>query len=133
MPPSGCLPVTVPLSARSLVGSLRSERWLAAWLIESAGERPEIIAVSKAELPGAEEVRNRLAAETGLDVLLFSSVTGQGLDEPACGTATMVSVVECGVVAAGGPVPTVRSCRISQTPSAATASPRATPREAWRP
>jgi GTP-binding protein len=44
-------------------------------------ERPEIIAVSKAELPGAEEVRNCLAAETGRDVLLFSSVTGQGLDK----------------------------------------------------
>jgi GTP-binding protein len=44
------------------------------------GERPEIIAVSKAELPGAEEVRDRLAAATGRDVLLFSSVTGQGLD-----------------------------------------------------
>lgn len=44
------------------------------------GERPEIIAVSKAELPGADEVQKRLAAETGRDVLLFSSVTGQGLD-----------------------------------------------------
>jgi GTP-binding protein len=44
------------------------------------GERPEIITVSKAELPGAEEVRERLAAATGREVLLFSSVTGQGLD-----------------------------------------------------
>ncbi len=44
------------------------------------GERPEIIAVSKAELPGAVDVRDRLAAATGRDVLLFSSVTGQGLD-----------------------------------------------------
>jgi GTP-binding protein len=44
------------------------------------GERPEIITVSKAELPGAAEVRDRLAAATGRDVLLFSSVTGQGLD-----------------------------------------------------
>jgi GTP-binding protein len=43
-------------------------------------ERPEIIAVSKAELPGAAEVRQRLAAETGREVLLFSAVTGQGLD-----------------------------------------------------
>ena len=43
-------------------------------------ERPEIVAVSKAELPGAAEVRERLAAATGRDVLLFSSVTGQGLD-----------------------------------------------------
>jgi GTP-binding protein len=44
------------------------------------GERPEIIAVSKAELPSAAEVQKRLAAETGREVLLFSSVTGQGLD-----------------------------------------------------
>jgi GTP-binding protein len=43
-------------------------------------ERPEIVAVSKAELPGAMEARDRLASATGRDVLLFSSVTGQGLD-----------------------------------------------------
>jgi GTP-binding protein len=43
-------------------------------------ERPEIVAVSKGELPGAEDVRSRLADETGGDVLLFSSVTGQGLN-----------------------------------------------------
>lgn len=42
--------------------------------------RPEIIAVSKAELPNAEEVRERLAREAGKEVLAFSSVTGQGLD-----------------------------------------------------
>ncbi len=44
------------------------------------GERPEIIAVSKAELPGADAVRDRLTEATGREVLLFSSVTGQGLD-----------------------------------------------------
>ena len=44
-------------------------------------ERPEIVAVSKAELPGAAEVQQKLAAESGRDVLLFSSVTGQGLDK----------------------------------------------------
>jgi GTPase len=42
--------------------------------------RPEIIAVSKAELPNAADVQQRLAAETGRDVQLFSSVTGQGID-----------------------------------------------------
>jgi len=41
--------------------------------------RAEIVAVSKAELPGAEEVRDRLAELSGSEVLLFSSVTGQGL------------------------------------------------------
>jgi GTP-binding protein len=44
-------------------------------------ERPEVIAVSKAELPHAAEVQQNLAAESGREVLLFSSVTGQGLDQ----------------------------------------------------
>jgi len=43
--------------------------------------RPELVAVSKAELPGADEVRSRLAEATESEVLLFSSVTGQGLNE----------------------------------------------------
>ncbi|MBA3484125.1 MAG: 50S ribosome-binding GTPase, partial [Pirellulales bacterium] len=43
-------------------------------------DRPEVVAVSKGELPGAEEVRERLAKETGGEVLLFSSVTGEGLN-----------------------------------------------------
>ena len=47
---------------------------------EALAQRPELIAVSKGELPGAEEVRRRLAEETGREVLLFSSVTGQGLN-----------------------------------------------------
>ena len=42
-------------------------------------QRPEIIAVSKAELPGAEEVQRQLATTSGREVQLFSSVTGQGL------------------------------------------------------
>ena len=44
-------------------------------------KRPEILAVSKAELTGAEEVRQQLAEASGREVLLFSSVTGQGLKE----------------------------------------------------
>ncbi|TWT32236.1 GTPase Obg [Posidoniimonas corsicana] len=43
--------------------------------------RPEIIAVSKAELPDAAAVRDLLAEETGKEVILFSSVTGQNLDK----------------------------------------------------
>ncbi|MCA9178056.1 MAG: GTPase ObgE [Planctomycetales bacterium] len=45
------------------------------------GERPEIVAVTKAELPGAAEVRDELAADIGRDVLLISAVTGAGLNE----------------------------------------------------
>ena len=45
------------------------------------GERPEIVAVTKAELPGAAEVQARLAETTGGEVLLISAVTGQGLNQ----------------------------------------------------
>ncbi len=44
-------------------------------------DRPEIIAVSKAELPGADQVQKQLAETSGREVLMFSSVTGQGLKE----------------------------------------------------
>ena len=44
------------------------------------GERPEIVAVTKSELPGAAEVRDLLAAELQREVLAISAVTGQGMD-----------------------------------------------------
>ena len=44
-------------------------------------ERPTIVAVTKADLPGAPGVRDRLAAEIGKPVLLISAVTGQGLND----------------------------------------------------
>jgi GTP-binding protein len=40
---------------------------------------PEVVAVSKAELPGSEEVRQRLERALGREVLAVSAVTGQGL------------------------------------------------------
>jgi len=43
------------------------------------GRRVEIVAVSKSELPGSEEVRSRLESAIGRDVLGISAVTGQGL------------------------------------------------------
>jgi GTP-binding protein len=44
-------------------------------------DRPEILVLTKAELPGADEVRQRLAEAAGRDVLAVSAVTGQGLDQ----------------------------------------------------
>ena len=44
------------------------------------GERPEIVVMSKCELPGAEEVRSLLEQEIGHDVIAVSAVTGLGLD-----------------------------------------------------
>jgi GTP-binding protein len=45
------------------------------------GSRAEIVAVTKAELPGAAEVREQLAERLGTEVLAISAVTGQGLDQ----------------------------------------------------
>jgi GTPase len=43
--------------------------------------KPEVVCVSKSELTGADDVRTRLAGELGHEVLLISSVTGQGLTQ----------------------------------------------------
>ena len=48
---------------------------------DELARRPEIVAVSKAELPGAADVRDELARELGRDVLAISAVTGLGLDQ----------------------------------------------------
>ena len=55
------------------------------------GERPEILAVTKAELPGAAEVRDQLAATSGREVLLISAVTGQGLNRLVQEIATLLA------------------------------------------
>ena len=44
-------------------------------------KRPEIIVVTKSELPGADEIRQRLAQDIGSQVFLISAVTGSGLAE----------------------------------------------------
>jgi GTP-binding protein len=44
------------------------------------GDRPEIVILSKAELPDAAAVREALAAAIGREVLAVSAVTGAGLD-----------------------------------------------------
>ena len=44
------------------------------------GDRPEIVVMSKSELPSAPEARAALEAEIGRAVIGVSAVTGQGLD-----------------------------------------------------
>jgi GTP-binding protein len=55
------------------------------------GERPEVVAVTKAELPGAEQIREQLAAASGKDVLLISAVTGQNLNRLVNEIATLLA------------------------------------------
>ncbi len=58
---------------------------------EALANRPEIVAVTKAELPVAEAVRKRLSDELSREVLLISAVTGQGLNEL---TGTVVGLLD---------------------------------------
>jgi GTP-binding protein len=58
--------------------------------------KPEVVAVSKAELTGSEEVRERLEKEIGKPVLAVSSVTGQGL-------ADLVRAIVAQLTAAAAP------------------------------
>ncbi|MBN1589293.1 MAG: GTPase ObgE [Pirellulales bacterium] len=48
---------------------------------EALGRRPEIVVVTKADLPGAAAVRDQLAAAIDRPVLLISAVTGEGLNQ----------------------------------------------------
>ena len=44
-------------------------------------DRTELLVVTKCELPGAAEIADALASETGRDVLRISAVTGKGLPD----------------------------------------------------
>jgi GTP-binding protein len=57
-------------------------------------DKPELVCVSKAELTGADEVRDRLAAELGREVLLISAVTGQGLQLVVGRVAQMLAEIK---------------------------------------
>ncbi|MGI9427038.1 MAG: Obg family GTPase CgtA, partial [Bythopirellula sp.] len=69
----------LPMDGTDPVENYQSLRQELTLYDDDLAQRPEIIAVSKAELPGAEAVQQQLAEASGREVLLFSSVTGQGL------------------------------------------------------
>ncbi len=48
---------------------------------EQLSDRPEVVAVTKADLPEGVNVQQQLAEELGREVLLISAVTGAGLDK----------------------------------------------------
>jgi len=70
-----------PLDGTDAIANYRAIRNELRQYNERLCERPEIVAVTKCELPGAAEVRRRLAEELQRDVLLISAVTGQGLNQ----------------------------------------------------
>jgi GTP-binding protein len=79
-----------PIDGSDPLENYRAIRTELAHYDATLAARPEIIAVSKCELPSAEEVRAALAAETGRDVLAVSAVTGQGLDRLLAAVVTLL-------------------------------------------
>lgn len=71
----------LPMDGTDPLENYRTIRAELAQYKQELVERPEILCVSKAELPDAEPVQQALAAETGRNVLLISAVTGAGLNE----------------------------------------------------
>ncbi|NUQ64948.1 MAG: GTPase ObgE [Pirellulales bacterium] len=63
--------------------------------------RPEVVAVTKADLPSAEPVRQELAERLGREVLLISAVTGQGLQTLVARVARELQEMASGVQAEG--------------------------------
>src|SRR5262245_50304956 len=60
---------------------------------KALADKPEVVAVSKAELTGSEEVRARLERELGHEVLAISAVTGQGLARLVAAVAGLLAAV----------------------------------------
>ncbi|MGA2257263.1 MAG: GTPase ObgE [Thermoguttaceae bacterium] len=70
-----------PIDATDPIANYRTIRGELEQYSADLAARQEIAAVTKADLPQAEEVRRQLAELLGRDVLLISAVTGQGLNQ----------------------------------------------------
>ena len=70
----------MPMDGTDPLTNYRAIRHELSQYSEELGNRPEIVVVSKAELPGASEVHASLQQEIQRDCLLVSAVTGQGLN-----------------------------------------------------
>jgi GTP-binding protein len=70
-----------PLDGTDPIENYRSIRNELQHYDEELGSRPEVVAISKCELPDSEATRARLAETVDGPVLSFSAVTGQGLNE----------------------------------------------------
>jgi GTP-binding protein len=62
-------------------------------------DKPEVVAVSKAELTGSEDVRKRLAEGLGRPVLKISAVTGAGLSDLVQAVVEQLNALPAEVVA----------------------------------
>jgi GTP-binding protein len=69
----------MPLDGSDPVNNYRMVRRELELYREGLATKPEIVAVTKSELTGSAEVRERVEKELGREVIAISAVTGQGL------------------------------------------------------
>ncbi|MFV1965037.1 MAG: GTPase ObgE [Pirellulaceae bacterium] len=80
----------MPMDGSDPCENYRSLRHELVQYNEQLGQRPELVAVTKAELPNAGEVRELLAQQMGGEVLLISAVTGEGLNQLTAAMARLL-------------------------------------------
>jgi GTP-binding protein len=72
----------MPMDQSDPIGNYKAIRKELEEYSDDLAKRPEILVVTKSELPGAQDVRDALAELVGRDdVMIVSAVTGQGLNQ----------------------------------------------------
>jgi GTP-binding protein len=69
----------LPLDGADPVANYRMVRRELELYRQELATKPEVVAMSKCELTGSDEVRARIERELGCEVIAISAVTGQGL------------------------------------------------------
>jgi GTP-binding protein len=71
----------IPIDGSDPVANYKMIRGELEHYSKALADRPELVVVTKMDLTGAEEVRERIAREIGKDVLSISAVTGKGVPQ----------------------------------------------------
>ncbi len=107
----------VPVDSTDPVQNYKSIRSELCEYDASLGERDEIVVVTKSELEGATDVRDGLAEATGHDVLLISSMTGDGLRGLMSEIMSRVDLRRKRMIEAGEEVTVLRESDLVRTPA----------------
>jgi GTPase len=80
----------LPLDGSDPLANYRTVRNELELYSTTLAAKPEVVVVSKAELTGSEEVRERMQRELGREVLAVSAVTGKGLAQLVAAIAKLI-------------------------------------------
>ncbi|OUW82225.1 MAG: GTPase ObgE [Saprospirales bacterium TMED214] len=107
----------MPIDSTDPVQNYKSIRSELCEYDASLGERDEIVVVTKSELEGAADVRDALAEATGREILLISSMTGDGLRGLMSEIMSRVDLRRTQMIEAGEEVTVLRESDLVRTPA----------------